>query len=119
MASNARGDSNTLTLTAGELDAAFADDGFVAVWEFFDKFVGVRHLADALDLFEISLRIREADIFEDRAVKQEIVLQNDTEMFAVIAEFHLLQIISVDLDDPSQEFRVPSSRFRVGSGLRF
>ena len=78
-ASSGASDRDPLPLTAGEFYTAFADDGVVAVRKFLDKFVGVRDPAHLFDLFEEACGICKSNVVEDRAVKEKIVLQHDTQ----------------------------------------
>ena len=61
-----------------------------------DKFIRVGDLADLFDLVEIRLWIRKPYIVEDRAVKQEIILQHNAQMATIIAELNRLEILAVD-----------------------
>src|SRR5215207_2449612 len=68
-------DRYPLPLSSGKLNASLADYRFVTVWKLLDKLVRVGDPADRSDLFQICFGIREADVIEDGAVKQEIILQ--------------------------------------------
>src|SRR6185369_13292020 len=71
---NGTGDGDALALSAGELDAAFADDGVVFLLELFGKLIDAGDAAGGEDLLVGGCGTREADVFADRAVKQEGVL---------------------------------------------
>ena len=79
-------DRDALALAAGELDAALADHRVVALLELRDELVAVRDAADALDLRARRVRPREGDVLGDRAVEEEVVLQHDAEVRAVVAQ---------------------------------
>ena len=96
-------DRHALALAARQLHAALADDGVVAVLERLDELVGVRDAADPLDLVERRVGLAVADVLGDGAVEQEVVLQHDAELLAVVAQ-------------PQLDRSWPSTRIRPLSG---
>ena len=79
-------DRHALTLSARQPDAAFADDGVVALLEGFDELVAVGDAADGLDFLARGVGPGVGDVLGDRAVEEEVVLQHDAEMCPVVAQ---------------------------------
>src|SRR5215468_4616723 len=92
------GDSDALPLAARKFDSAFADDRVVALLEAFDEFVAMGDAADFPNLTHRRVRLGEPDVFGDRAVEEEIVLEHDSEIGAVIAQLDAGQFAPVDPD---------------------
>ena len=84
----------------GELDAALADDRVVLLLEPLDELVGVRDMADGPNLLHRRVRPAVADVVADRAVEQEVVLQHDAELRAVVAQAHVREVVAVDENPP-------------------
>ena len=79
-------DRDALPLAARQPHAALADDRVVALLERLDELVAVRDPADRLDLLARRVRPGVGDVLGDRAVEQEVVLQHDAEVLAVVAQ---------------------------------
>src|ERR1022692_3206738 len=62
---NGAGDGDALPLTAGELDAALADDGVVLLLELFGELIDAGDAAGGLDLRFGGGGTGEADVFAD------------------------------------------------------
>ena len=60
-----------------------------------DELVAVRDAADGLHLVHRRVRPRKPDVFGDRAVEHEVVLQHDAELRAVVAQPHACEIAAV------------------------
>src|SRR5690606_24756675 len=91
-------DGDALALAAGELDAALADDGVVAVVEALDELVAVRDAGGGADLFEGGAGACERDVLADGAVEEEVVLEDDAELGAVVLEPDGGEVLAVDED---------------------
>src|SRR5262245_19762455 len=94
-------DGDALALAAGELDAALADDGVVALLEALHELLAVSGAADGLDLGARRVRAREGDVLGDRAVEQEVVLQDHAEVAAVVGQAQAREVAAVDRDAPA------------------
>src|SRR5215470_5694206 len=92
------GDGDALSLAARKFDSAFANDRVIALLEAFDELVAMGDSADFPDLIHRRVRLRELDVFRDRAVEEEIVLEHDSEVGAVIAQFDAVQLSPVNPD---------------------
>src|SRR5579863_5943279 len=64
-------DGESLPLPAGELDAAFAYDGVVAVLESFGKLIHPRDAAGFEQLFLCCIRAREENVVPDGTVEKK------------------------------------------------
>ena len=73
-------DGDALLLTAGEHDAALADLGLVSVRESLDLLMDVRPLCRLNDLLVRCADAPVADVFHDRAGKQEYILLHDADI---------------------------------------
>src|SRR5690606_9888630 len=91
-------DGDALPLSAGELDAALADDGVVAVVEALDELIAVRDAGGGADLLDAGAGARERDVLADGAVEEEVVLEDDAELGAVVLEPHGGEVLAVDED---------------------
>ena len=91
-------DRHALALAARQLHAALADDRVVLLLEPVDELVGVRDAADRPDLLEGRVRAAVADVVADGAVEQEVVLQHDAELRAVVAQPDRREVAAVDED---------------------
>src|SRR5690348_1750877 len=69
-------DRHALALTARQLDASLPDNRVVAVRELLDELVAVRDAAGLFDFLDGRARTRVADILGDRAVEEEVLLQD-------------------------------------------
>ena len=77
------GDGDALRLAAGELDAAFADDGVVLLFEAFGEFVDAGDAAGVENFVFGGVGAGEGDVFADGAVEEKGFLQDDAELGAV------------------------------------
>ena len=91
-------DRDALTLAARELDAPLPDHRLVLLLEALDELVGMRDPADVPDLVDGRVRPTIADVLDDRAVEQEVVLQDDAELRAVVAKPDGREVAAVDQD---------------------
>ena len=96
------GDRHALPLPARQLDPALPDDRVVLLVEALDELVGVRDVADGADLLQRGVLAAVADVVADRAVEEEVVLQHDAELRAVVAQPHRREIAAVDPDPPAE-----------------
>ena len=95
-------DRDALPLAARQPDAALADDRVVALLEALDELVAVRDAAHRSDLLARGVRLRVGDVLGDRAVEEEVVLQHDPEMLAVVAQLDRGEVVAVDQDAARQ-----------------
>ncbi len=77
---NGAGDGNALLLTAGEIAAAFADDGIVTVADLFDEFMRMRLLRCGDDLRLGGIQAAIANVLTNSVVKQEGVLADKADI---------------------------------------
>ena len=77
---------------------ALADNRVVLLLEPLDELVGVGDAAHPLDLLERRIGPSVADVVGDGAVEQEVVLQDDAQLRAVVAQPYRLEISSIDQD---------------------
>src|ERR1035437_8396053 len=77
---NGAGDRDAPALSAGEFDAALSDDGVVPLLELFGKLIDAGDAAGGLDLLFGGCGTGEGDVFADRSVEQESVLQYHAEL---------------------------------------
>src|SRR5690606_17700283 len=80
------------------LDAALADDGVVAAVEALDELVAVGDAGGGADLFDAGAGARARDVLADGAVEEEVVLEDDAELGAVILEPDGGEVLAVDQD---------------------
>ena len=92
------GDGETLTLAAGELDAALADDGVVLLGEALGELVYAGDAAGFHELLFGGVGTAEEDVFADGAVEEEGLLQDDAELLAITAEADGGEVDAVDQD---------------------
>ncbi len=78
VAENGAGKGNPLTLTAGELLSAFADDGVVSIGELENEVVGFGGLSGGFDFFLSGIGFTVCDVFADGAVEEEDILAHKT-----------------------------------------
>jgi hypothetical protein len=60
----------------------------------------VRHAAGRLDLRARRVRAGEGDVLRDGAVEEEVVLEDDAEVAAVVPEADRGEVVAVDEDAP-------------------
>src|SRR5213078_767434 len=73
-------DCDALTLSAGKLYTALADNRVVFLLEFFDEFFTVGNAAYRFNLIHRSVRIRERDVLSNGAVEKKVVLHDHAEI---------------------------------------
>src|SRR5438876_1462456 len=93
-------DRDPLALAPGELHAPLAHDGVVALSETAHEVVAMGDTRRCLDLLPGRAGPRECDVLGDRAVEQEVVLQHDAELPAVLGEPDGDEVASVHQDSP-------------------
>ena len=76
----------SLALAARQLHAALADHRVVSLLEPADELLAVRDGARRLDLRTGRTGLGKADVVRDGAVKQEVVLQDDAELAAIVEQ---------------------------------
>jgi hypothetical protein len=91
-------DRDALALAAGELDAAFADDGVVAFGEALGKLVDAGDFAGGHELLFSGGGTGELDVLADGAVEEECLLEDDAELLAVAGELDGGEVVVVDED---------------------
>ena len=91
-------DRDALALSPRQPHPALADDRVVLLLEAFDELVAMGDMADGLDFIEAGVRFGVGDVLGDRAVEQEVVLQHDAEVRAVIAQADRAQIAPIGED---------------------
>ena len=89
-----------MALTAGELYAAFADDGVVGFGESFGEFIDAGGAASEEELFFSGVRPREHDVVADGAVEEERILEDDAELGAIAVEVDGGEVLAIDEDAP-------------------
>src|SRR5207253_2539244 len=75
-----------LALAAGELHAPLTHDGVVTLLEATHELIAVGDPRRLFDVLAGRVRPGECDVLRDRAVEQEVVLQHDAELPAVVGE---------------------------------
>ena len=94
-------DRQPLLLTAREVGRSFLDIGIVAVRHPLDELVGAGQMRGAHDVGEVEPGAAGNDVVADRSTEQEIVLQNDAEPLAQMAQVDFLEIDAVKLEEPT------------------
>src|SRR5687768_972811 len=89
---------DALPLAAAQLDAPLADHGVVTFWELEDEFLAMRDARRALDLLEAGSRARVTDVFGNGAVEEEVLLQHRGQLFAIVAQGNVIQVLAIDHD---------------------
>ena len=102
---NRASDGHPLTLSAGELDAAFADQRIVAVGQPADELVRVRLLGGELDGFGRRVRTPVRDVVGQGAVKQDRILRHDGERSTQRCLLDLANVLTVDEDASAVDVR--------------
>src|SRR5687768_935799 len=92
---NSPRDGHTLALAPRQLDAPLSDHRFVLIGELLDELVAMRDTADRLHFVQRRLWPRKPDVFGHRSVEHEIVLQDDSQLGAVIAQTHTLEVAAI------------------------
>ncbi len=86
------GDRDPLALAAGELDAPLADDRVVALRQLLDELVAVGDAGRPEDLLPRGVGPRVGDVLEDRTVEEEVVLEDDADLRAVVGQADLREV---------------------------
>ena len=89
-------DGDSLTLTAAEETAAFADEGFVTVGEFADEFVGAGEAGGVDDIIVTGIGAGDTDIFLDGTAEEFTVLKDDADLTTKPSGFDLSDVDAVD-----------------------
>src|SRR4029450_2634344 len=89
-------DGQALTLTAGELHAALADNGFVALLEARDEIMCVGELGEMDDLIHRGVAAAVADVLGDRAIEEEDFLLDDAEQAAIAVHLDVAAIDAIE-----------------------
>jgi len=92
------GDGDALFLSAGEADAALADEGVVSEVEFGDEAVGVGGLGGVFDVALGGVALGVGDVLGDGAVEEEDILFDDAEESAVGPWVDVAEVVSVEAD---------------------
>ena len=92
------GERDELALAGGELGAALADLGVVAVLQRDDEVVGADRPRGVLDLLRRGVDAAERDVVADRAAEQERLLGHDPHLRAQRGRRHVAQVVAVDED---------------------
>ncbi len=85
-------------MPAGKLHAALADNRVVLVRKSLGEFIDSGNAAGPQDLLFTRVRPRKGDIFANRAVEQERLLQNHSQLCAIRVEPDGAQIDAIDQD---------------------
>src|SRR6266849_2019349 len=93
-------DRDSLPLSSGKLDPAFAHNGVVFLREAFGKFIHAGDVAGAHDFFFAGAGPGEGHILTDRAVKQERLLQHHAQARAIRIEANRAQVHFINQDFP-------------------
>ncbi len=92
------GDGEALLLPAGELDAALADEGVVALRQVVDELVGIGGLGGRDHLGLGGIRAAEEQVLAHRAVEEEDILQDDADLPAQALEGVIVQVAAIQGD---------------------
>ena len=94
-----------MALSAGKLDAAFADDRVIPLRKRFRKFIHPRNAASSFHFFFACLGPRENHILADGSIEQKCLLEDHSELGPVAAETHRREIDAIH-ENPSRRGRV-------------
>src|ERR1700743_2062592 len=95
---NRSGDGKPMTLTAGDLDAALADDGLVAFGEALREFVDAGDPAGFKELLFGGVGAREHYVLANGAVEEEFLLEDKTKLAAIAAQANRGEVLTVDYE---------------------
>ena len=95
------GDGQSLSLSAAELHASFADDGVVTLGKIGDELVGVGRLRRLNDVLVGGVFAAVGDIRGDRAIKQKHVLLDDSQHAAKALDVQFPQVLAVQQHPPA------------------
>ena len=119
------GDRQPLPLAAGEVEAAFAEDGVVAVRQGGDEVVGRGDLRGLFDLGERRLGMAEGDVGRDGVAEQKCLLKDEADVPPQVVEIEIAQVVAVEQNPPArrivkaaeqrQQRRLARARSRQGS----
>src|SRR2546426_856946 len=93
-------DRNPLALAARQLDASFPHHRVVALLEAAHELIAMGDARRLLDIVAGRVRPGERDVLPDRAVEQEVVLEDDAELAAIVGEPQGGEIATVHEDAP-------------------
>ena len=111
---NGASDGDALTLPTGELDAAFADHGVVAIGKVGDEFIGVGEACGFVDFFGSGAWFAVSDVFEDGTVKEGGFLRDVADGFAKTALGDVANVLTVYKDGAF--FDVGETEEKFGEG---
>ncbi len=113
-------DRHALLLAAGQLQAALADHGVVALGRGRDEVVDVRRLGRRLDLGARRAGAAIGDVVFDRVVEQHRVLRHDADGLAQAGLRDRADVLAVDRDAPAADVveavQQPRQRRLAGAG---
>ena len=108
------GDRDALLLAAGELQAALAHLGFVALGREADEIVDLREPRRLLDLRVARLPAAVADVVADRVVEQDGVLRHDADRGAQRFLRDVADVLAVDQNAPAADLVEAEQQARDG-----
>lgn len=91
-------DGDTLLLPSAERNAAFADDGVVAIGEIGDEVVSLSGASTELDLVESGVGFAVGDVIGNGGAEEESFLKNDTDAGAELLEVEFADIDAINQD---------------------
>lgn len=92
------GDRDALALTAGQINSAFTDPGFVTLGKLFDELMGVGDFGGSDDLIAIVAHLSKGDVLGDRTGEQDGVLGDDANLVTQAGEGEVAYITTIDRD---------------------
>lgn len=100
IAKDGAGDGDALTLATGEFDAAFTDDGFVAVGEGGDEIMGIGLARGGFDLVlgGVPAGAGVGDVFPDAAAEKDDILRDEGHTGAKLPERIAAGRLAIDKD---------------------
>src|SRR5215217_9750689 len=98
------GDSDPLSLAAGEGVSPLADDGLVPIFEVHDEVVGVGCFGGLDNLLRRSVQLSVDDVLLDGGAEEDRVLEDDPDLLAQGLELVVLYVSPIDPDGASSGF---------------
>ena len=111
---NCPGDGDALLLSAGQAQSPLADLRIISVRHEDDVLMNIGGLCRFHDFLHGGLRHGVTDVFRDRAVEEERVLQDRRDVPAQAFERHAADIVPVDQDIPGRRFVEAGDQLRQG-----
>src|SRR5580658_2022655 len=93
---NGARDGDALPLTAGELNAAFADYGFIAFWKALRKLIDTGYTTCLHELSFAGVGAAEENIVANGSIEEERVLEDNAQLFAKATETDGVQVYAID-----------------------